>query len=263
MRDGRERASACAVFVARICNDLQCTGGDDVIVQDNAAGDSIAMTGAISFSTSAFGYTFVVNTSQSKPMIGSATAPQLDLIVRGDVERRRAGNVFLYASDTDFLTGGQFTLTLGGTNSGGSGSVQGRAWGGTSNTEFQFSGANLLSSLGPLTTGPTFAAQRDERVRAGRQPVLADDRHDSHAHDGRNEHRQPEPAGLGDSGTEHLGDDPDGGGTRRLRRTPAPPALGSSRTAKPASAGFVVSARRRGLSRAWFGARTSAAGDSR
>jgi hypothetical protein len=28
---------ANAVFVARICNDLQCAGGDDVIVQDNAA----------------------------------------------------------------------------------------------------------------------------------------------------------------------------------------------------------------------------------
>ena len=45
-------APANAVFVARICNDLQCTGGDDVIVQDNSAGDSIAMAGAISFSTS-------------------------------------------------------------------------------------------------------------------------------------------------------------------------------------------------------------------
>ena len=88
-------------------------------------------------------------------MVGSATAPQLDLsfVVTG----AGAGNVFLYASDTDFLTGGQFTLTLGGTNSGSSGSVQGRAWGGTSNSEFQFSGANLLSSLGPFTT-PSFAA---------------------------------------------------------------------------------------------------------
>jgi hypothetical protein len=145
---------ANAVFVARICNDLQCLGGDDVIVQDNSAGDSIGMAGAISFSTSAFGYTLEVNTSQSKPVIGSATAPQLDLafVVTGV----GAGSVFLYASDTDFLTGGQATLTLGGTSSG-SGSVQGRAWGGTSNTEFQFSGANLLSSLGPFTT-PTFAA---------------------------------------------------------------------------------------------------------
>ena len=160
-------APANAVFVARICNDLQCLGGDDVIVQDNSGGDSIGMTGAISFATSAFGYTLEVNTSQSKPVIGSATAPQLDLsfVVTG----AGAGNVFLYASDTDFLTGGQFTLTLGGTNSGGSGSVQGRAWGGTSNTEFQFSGANLLSSLGPLTTD-SFAASASNTFAPAANP---------------------------------------------------------------------------------------------
>jgi hypothetical protein len=147
---------AHAVFVARICNDIQCNGGDDVIVQDDLAGDLIPMAGAISFSTSAFGYTVLVNTSQSKPIIGSATAPQLDVsfVVSGGTSD--AIPVFLYASDTDFLTSGQFTLALGGTNSGDA-SVRGRAWGGTTNTEFQFSGANLLASLGPFTT-PTFAA---------------------------------------------------------------------------------------------------------
>src|SRR5678815_3882653 len=72
-------APANAVFVARICNDLQCAGGDDLIVQDNGAGDSFAGAGAINFTAAAFGYTFLVNTSQSKPMLGSATDPQLDL----------------------------------------------------------------------------------------------------------------------------------------------------------------------------------------
>lgn len=161
-------APANAVFVARICNDLMCTGGDDIIVQDNAAGDTIAASGAISFSVAAFGYTLLVNTSQSKPMLGSATSPQLDLTFSA-TSNGSAGNIFLYASDTDFVaSGGTIALTLGGTNSGGSGSDQGRAWGGTSNTEFQFSGANLLASLGPLTTsafaasaGGTFAPTTD------------------------------------------------------------------------------------------------------
>jgi hypothetical protein len=145
-------APANAVFVARICNDLQCLGGDDFIIQDNAAGDTIASTGAISFSVSAFGYSLLVNTAQSKPMVGSAGAPQLDLTFSATTNGA-AGNVFLYASDTNFTLGsGTFVLNLGGTNSGGDGSVQGRAWGGTSNTEFQFSGANLLASIGPLTT---------------------------------------------------------------------------------------------------------------
>jgi hypothetical protein len=148
-------APAHAQFMATICNDIQCTGGDDFSFQDNAAGDTVAATGAISFSAAAFGYTFLVNTSQSKPMIGSAAAPQLDLSF-AVTSSGTAGNVFLYASDAGFtLAGGSALLTLGGTNSGGSGTLTGRAWGGTSNTPLQFSGANLINSLVGVT-GTTF-----------------------------------------------------------------------------------------------------------
>jgi len=146
---------ANAVFVARICNDLLCQGGDDVIVQDNTAGDSIPSVGAISFATSAFGYSLLGITALSKPIIGSAAAPQLDLSFAA-ASSASAGNVFLYASDTDFTTSGSFLLSAGGTNSGGSGTETARAWGGTSNTEFQFSGANLLGTLalsGPVYSG--------------------------------------------------------------------------------------------------------------
>jgi PEP-CTERM motif len=146
---------ANAAFFATICNDIQCTGGDDFIVQDNGPGDTIGATGAINFATSAFGYTLLVNTSQSKPMLGSDTAPQLDLTfsaTSGAVAP--AGSVFLYVSDTDFLSGSSFVLTLGGTNSGGSGTETGRAWGGTSNTALLFSGANLFGSLVGLTGTP-------------------------------------------------------------------------------------------------------------
>jgi hypothetical protein len=114
---------AHAVFVASICDDLACSGGNDITVQDNGAGDTIGALGGISFSTSAFGYSLLVNTSQSKPMLGSAT-------------------------DTDFVSSGSFILALGGTNSGGSGTVTGRAWGGTNNTALSFSGANLLGTSG-------------------------------------------------------------------------------------------------------------------
>jgi hypothetical protein len=149
-------APAHAQFFATICNDIQCTGGDDISIQDNAAGDTVAATGAISFSTAAFGYSFLVNTSQSKPMLGSAAEPQLDLSFAA-TSTGTAGNVFIYTSDTGFTrASGSALLTLGGTNSGASGTVTGRAWGGTSNTALQFSGANLISSLAGLT-GPTFA----------------------------------------------------------------------------------------------------------
>jgi len=141
---------ADAAFMAAICNDALCTGGDDVIVTDNGAGDAISGLGAISFSTSAFGYSLVVNTSQSKPVIGSATAPQLDLNFAATTAAGSAGgNVFLFASDTGFTGTGShpFTLSLGGTNSGGSGTVTGRAWGGTNDTALSFSGANLFGTL--------------------------------------------------------------------------------------------------------------------
>jgi len=149
-------APAHAQFFATICNDIQCAGGDDVLVQDNMVGDLVPAAGAISFSTAAFGYSFVVNTSQSKPMIGGAAAPQLDLSFAA-TSNGAAANVFLNVSDTGYtLANGFAMLTLGGTNSGGSGTVAGRAWGGTSNTALLFSGANLISSLTGLT-GPTFA----------------------------------------------------------------------------------------------------------
>ena len=142
---------AHASFFAAICDDLACSGGNDIIVQDNAAGDTIGAAGGISFSTAAFGYSLLVNTSQSKPMIGSAAAPQLDLTYSATTGGSSAANVFLYASDTDFLSSGSFVLGLGGTNSGGSGSATGRAWGGSNNTALSFSGANLLGTVGPLS----------------------------------------------------------------------------------------------------------------
>ena len=142
---------AHAAFLAAICDDLACSGGNDIIVQDNGAGDTIGASGGINFSTSAFGYALLVNTSQSKPIIGSAAAPQLDLTYTATTTSSATANVFLYASDTDFMSSGSFVLGLGGTNSGESGSATGRAWGGSNNTAMSFSGANLLGSVGALS----------------------------------------------------------------------------------------------------------------
>ena len=137
---------ADAAFFALICNDLGCTGGDDFSVQDNSATDTIGANGAISFLTSAFGFVLVVNTSQSKPMIGSASSPQLDV----SFAATGVGSVFLYATDTGFTGPHSFTLAVGTTNSGG-GTSLGRAWGRTSNNAADFSAANLLATVGPLS----------------------------------------------------------------------------------------------------------------
>ena len=47
---------ANAVMVARACNDVACTGGDDFIVQDNSAGDTnLGAGGIFLLQTFAFG----------------------------------------------------------------------------------------------------------------------------------------------------------------------------------------------------------------
>ena len=148
------RANA-SLFLA-VCNDITCVGGDDLIVQDNSASDVIGGVGAASFSTSAFGFALLVNTSQSKPMLGTATVPQLDLTFTATTLDSTAHSAFFYVSDTDFVGPQSLQLSLGGTNSGGSGTVTGRSWGGTSNTALQFSGANLLNTVGPLSD-PAYA----------------------------------------------------------------------------------------------------------
>jgi PEP-CTERM motif len=142
-------APAKASLVAAICDNSLCSGGSAhaILVQDNGAGDTSPLVGAIDTTMSAFGFTFVLDAAQSKPVLGSATAPQLDLTFAAT----GTGSIFLFASDTGFVTGGPYLLAIGGSNSNGSGTVTGRAWGGTSNTALQFSGANLFGTLGPFS----------------------------------------------------------------------------------------------------------------
>jgi hypothetical protein len=157
---------ARASFYAAICNDAACTGGDDIVIQDNAPADKIATTGAINFSLNAYGYNLIVNTSQSKPVIGSPTAPQLDLSFAA-TSTGAAGHIFLFASDTDFLSSGNFLLALGGTNSGDSGSELGRAWGGSNDTVFSFS--PLIGQVGALT-GANYSGSMSGPFLAGVSP---------------------------------------------------------------------------------------------
>jgi hypothetical protein len=160
--------AARAAFVAAICNDAACSGGNDFFVTDNGSGDNIPALGGINFNVTAFGYILAVNTSQSKPLIGSSTAPQLDLTYSATTIPGGGGTIFLYASDTDFIASSSgFHLTLGGTNSGGSGTVTGSAWGGTSNTGLDF--ASLLGSVGPFS-GSSFSGSANGLYSAAVNP---------------------------------------------------------------------------------------------
>jgi len=152
--------NANASFFAAICDDLACAGGNDFIVQDNSAADTNPTIGVINFSQVAFGFTVLVNTSQSKPILGNPAAPVLDLTFTATTSDSTSHTVNLFASDTDFvdptLFPMNFAMRIGGTNTPASGSVTARAWGGTNNTNFpaNFSAANLISTIGPLTADP-------------------------------------------------------------------------------------------------------------
>lgn len=135
---------ASAAMIAAVCQDLTCSNSP-VIITDNQAGDTIPGTGAINFSVAAFGYSLVVNTSQSKPVIGSSSLPQLDLTFTAT----GVGTIFLYMADTDFINAQSFLLSLAETSSGGGTStVTGRAWGGSTNNALTFN--PLLASI-PLS----------------------------------------------------------------------------------------------------------------
>jgi len=166
---------AHAVFMAFICDDLQCTGGNDVIVTDQGPGDNFpgsAMVGQINSGAINFnGFTITTNLSQSKPLIGSAAAPQMDISFSAVTNDSVSHTIFLYGSDTGFTGAGSVLLTLGGTQSpaGDGNTIQGRAWGGTSNDVFQFSGANLLANSGVSGATP-FALSASGNLLPGVNP---------------------------------------------------------------------------------------------
>jgi hypothetical protein len=146
-------STASAVPVAAICSSLGCAGGSDMVVSDADA------DGVISFNLIGFGYTVVVNTSQSKPALGSAGAPQLDITFTATSGAGDPGDVFLILSDNNFTaTPGTFNLLLDGNGTGAAGTVGARAWGGSSNTLRDFSLANLFANTGLIGGTGSFSS---------------------------------------------------------------------------------------------------------
>jgi hypothetical protein len=144
---------ADAAFIAYICDDAACAGGNDTIITDNGPGDNFpgsALLGQINSGALSFnGFTIITNVSQSKPLIGSASAPQMDLTFSAVTNDNLSHTVFLYASDTGFTGTGTLLLTLGGTQSpaGDGNTIQGRAWAGTVN----------VNTADPRAIGPLLA----------------------------------------------------------------------------------------------------------
>jgi hypothetical protein len=136
-----------AAFFAYICNDAACAGGNDIYVQDNnvtslnGGTDTNGTLGFISLSVNNFnGYAITVNQTQSKPFL--ANGMDLNYSVSTGA-LGGGGDIWLYASDTDFLGGpGTASGVLGGTSD--NGSVTAIICGGDSNTQLD---------MAPCTTG--------------------------------------------------------------------------------------------------------------
>lgn len=121
-----------AAFVAYICDSQGCGGVQNtnwVLVTDNGAGDNAGAAGVISMVTGATigGMTTTVNTSSTKPAIPQ---PELDITFTAV----GIGDVWLYATDTDYTSVSPLFGSLDG-NFSGSGSIQGFLYGGNDNVQ--------------------------------------------------------------------------------------------------------------------------------
>jgi hypothetical protein len=136
-----------ASFIAYICNDASCAGGGDVIVTDDLAGDLLGSTAGVILATgSVGGLTIEINTSQSKPLLGSAASPQMDLsfVATG------IGEAWFYASDTGFTGVTPFQVQFDGNSTASGLTVTASAFGGSTNTNLTFS--PVLAATGALTS---------------------------------------------------------------------------------------------------------------
>ncbi len=143
--------NARAAFIVYICDDALCSGGGDVIVVDQGVGDNFpgsAIVGQINAGgLNIGGFTIATNVAQSSPLIGSSSQPQLNLSFSAVTSDNGTHTLYMYASNTGFIAGNTFLLTLGGTQPplGTGSSVTAGAWGGNSNGNLDLS--NPLASF--------------------------------------------------------------------------------------------------------------------
>jgi hypothetical protein len=100
------RANAELILYA--CPDATCSSSTLLATDGNA-------DGVATFSGIAYGYNITTTGAVSKPLIGSATDPSMDLSYQ--LVSLSGGTIWIYASDTDFLglTTLGYTMTFGGT----------------------------------------------------------------------------------------------------------------------------------------------------
>jgi hypothetical protein len=138
---------AKADLVAYICNDAACAGGDDFSVSAGGTGTAVVFT-------SAFGFTFLLNSTISKPALGSATAPQMDLSFQATSQTGSANPVYFFGSDTDFTASGQipYLMQFNGNSTGGA-TISGTFSGGSSDLQLVGPLINSIALNGAPVSG--------------------------------------------------------------------------------------------------------------
>lgn len=119
-------------------------GIDPIItIVDNGSGDSSSLDGVVHFNGTLGQWSLVVTVGQTKPFLGSASAPHMDLGYV--VTSTGAGTITIRWSDTDFTSSGGFAAEIGGTTAG--------------NVAFDTyaDSANLLFGTGIHLTSQTFS----------------------------------------------------------------------------------------------------------
>ena len=155
-------AKAEATFAAYICDTQSCSGTSGinfVSATDNGTGDLLSSaTGAILLSgVNIGGMAVTVNTSLSQPLLAQ---PNIDLGFQA-VGGLTGGDVWFYATDTDFSVIASLLGAVSATFTGGSGSVEAFVYGGSGNSQFPTSpllGTSGLLSGTSTAVSTTFAA---------------------------------------------------------------------------------------------------------
>jgi hypothetical protein len=138
-----------ATLTLYLCNDFACLGGGDVIVADGsvAPADSNPAAGAVTFMGAFDAFSSInVNSAFSKPSLGTAATPQIDLLF--SAISTGAADAWIYASETDYTGIGFATFTFGGTTAG---QATVFAWGGFQNTQLTMMNPIGTTPLGPFT----------------------------------------------------------------------------------------------------------------
>lgn len=144
-------ATATAAFKLRVSVNGGLTFPINVV--DNGVGDLNPMLGVIVSSGSAGGFNVVVNTAQSKPVVGSLVNPNLDLNVTVTSAGGIGGPIMIETTDTGFAGGGSMVDIGGGTQPGGGiSTVQWDTWADSSNVEFGTGGVHI--GFGPTVASP-------------------------------------------------------------------------------------------------------------